>query len=325
MQFRDNTKPFVQILEGTKAAPMWRGAAVAEDVPEGSLLVDAGRTAFLRHEGVLVSVSAPKLVDALAAAAALHLVGEAPPAASALDFDRIARLVGQRQRVPTEGSAPVEPRPLVQPNAKAIQRGATRGVTVVVYQGGGARFDTRAMEPGLQRALPERLQTRCFRVAGDQVTSGAHGTVPRRGVQHAALLTQPQGGRIPIAKPPFDACELGGGFGRNWLPRFDFHWPLEIGLTARGRTWFEDRAAARELGHFVRNGARKQARRAMKRGAAAPPASELRDAARPYIRVTAGGDRFTASLTASTGRRFFVEIVQGRIGRTNAKSLAFIR
>ena len=145
------------------------------------------------------------------------------------------------------------------------------------------------------------------------------------GVRSIALLAQPQHGRIPVASGPFDACELGGMFGRNWLPRFDWHWPLEIGLTARGRRWFEERAAARELGHFVRNGPRQRARQAMKRGELAPPSETLRDAARPEIRVAANANGFTASLTASTGRRFFVEIDRGRIGRTNAKSLAFIR
>jgi hypothetical protein len=123
----------------------------------------------------------------------------------------------------------------------------------------------------------------------------------------------------------YDACELGARFGRNWLPRFDWHWPIELPLTERGRRFFDERAAALELAHFVRNGARKRARRAMKRGAAAPPAASLRDPARPYIRVSAQGTRFTASLTASTGRRFFVEIDRGRIGRSNAKELAFVR
>ncbi|HEY7707172.1 MAG TPA: hypothetical protein VH968_08405 [Gaiellaceae bacterium] len=321
VQFRDTTKPFVQVMEGTHAATMWRGSEAASDVPEGSLLMDAGRTGFLRHEGVLVSVSSPKLVDVLSAAAALRPVGDLPTSRG-LDFERIASLVRRRQQTRTEGFAPVEPRPLVQPGAKAVQRGAVRGVTVVLYQGGGARFDTRAMEPGLQRLLPERLQTRCFRVAGDAVTSGAYGNVPKSGVQQAALLAQPQGGRIPVARPPFDACELGGGFGRNWLPRYEWHWPLEIGLTTRGRRWFDDRAAARELAHFVRNGARRRARAAMRQGSPAPPAARLLDPARPDIRVTSGGNRFTASLRSPSGRRFFVEIDGGNVLRSNTRTLA---
>jgi hypothetical protein len=305
---------------------MWRGAELAADVPEGSLLVDAGGTGFLRRDGVLASVSAPEVRDVLRAAVALRRVGAQAPSESTLDLEQVAGAIRPGQLVRTEGFAPVRPRSLIRSNAKAIQRGSTRGVNVVVYQGGGARFDTTGMEPALQRVLPEQLQARCFKLIGrDRQSNGAYGTAPRNGRRSIALLAQPQHGRIPVAAGPFDACELGGQFGRNWLPRFDWHWPLEIPLTSRGRRWFEERAAARELGHFVRNGARKQARQAMKRGASAPPAAWLQDPARPYIRVFASGDGFTASLTASTGRRFFIEIERGRIGRTNARRLAFIR
>lgn len=326
IRIHDNEKPFVQILQATRPSPMWRGSELAADVPEGSVLVDAGGTGFLRRDGVSVSVGAPELRDMLEAAAGLHPVGAEAPPASPLDFAQIARSVQQQRVVRTEGFAPVRPRPLIRRNAKAIQRGGTKGVTVVVFEGGGARFDTRGMEPALQRAMPNQLQARCFKLMGrDRTSNGAYGTAPKDGVRSIALLAQPQHGRVPVASGPFDACELGGMFGRNWLPRFDWHWPLEIGLTARGRRWFEERAAARELGHFVRNGPRKLTRQAMKRGEPARPVETLRDPARPEITVAASANGFTASLTASSGRRFFVEIDRGRIGRTNAKGLAFIR
>jgi hypothetical protein len=326
IRIRDNRKPFVQVLQGTKPSPMWRGSELAADVPEGFVLVDAGGTGFLRRDGVSVSVGAPEVRDVLEAAAVLHPVGAERPPASSLDFAQIARSVRQRRLVRTEGFAPVRPRPLIRRNARAIQRGGTKGVTVVVFEGGGARFDTRGMEPALQRAMPDQLQATCFKLIGrDRASNGAYGTAPKDGIRSIALLAQPQHGRIPTASGPFDACELGGMFGRNWLPRFDWHWPLEIGLTARGRRWFEERAAARELGHFVRNGTRLRARRAMKRGAPAPAASALRDPARPYLRVSSNGDRFTAAITAPTGRRLFVDVVRGRIARTNARRLAFIR
>jgi hypothetical protein len=124
----------------------------------------------------------------------------------------------------------------------------------------------------------------------------------------------------------FDACEIGGSFGRNWLPRFDWHYPIEFPLNERGRRFFEERAAALELATFVRVGARGKARRAMKRGAAAPPAEQLVDPKRPYLVVASGGTRFRVSMTASTGRRFFIEIDRGRIGRKNVgRPLAFVR
>jgi hypothetical protein len=281
----------------------------------------------LRRDGVLVSVSSPEVRDVISAAAALRGVGDPAPPASNLDFERIARLVQRQQLVKVEGGARVKPRSLFPPNAKPLQTGEAKGVKVTTYTGLAARFDTRAMDPELQRQLPEQVNGHCFGVHGDVAAVGAAGRIPRNGVRRVVLIPHPTpaGRRRRPTSRRFDACEIGASFGRNWLPRFDWHWPVEIPLTDRGRRFFEERAAAIELGHFVRNGTRKRARVAMKRGAPAPPAASLRDPARPYIEVSAAGDRFTASLTASTGRRFFVEIRRGRIARTNARRLAFIR
>jgi hypothetical protein len=328
VRIRDDQKPFVQVIEGTDVSPAWRGSELARDVPDGSVLIDAGGTAFLVRDGVYASISAPEVRDVLAAAAALRRVGEATPSASGLDFDAIARRISQRELVRVQGLARVKPRSLVPRNAKPLRSAVAKGVKVTVYEGGSARFDTRGMEPKLQRLLPDEVSGHCFRVRGDVVAGGAGGAVPKDGVRSVAVIEFPsppgRRRRPPVARR-YDACELGAQFGRNWLPRLDWHWPVELPLTERGRRFFEERAAALELAHFVRNGARKRARRAMKRGAAAPPAASLRDPARPYIQVSAEGTQFTASLTASTGRRFFVEIDRGRIRRSNAKELAFVR
>ena len=329
IRLRDNEKPFVQVLQATDLSPAWRGSQFVGDIPEGSVLIDPTGSGFLRRDGVYVSVSSKHIREVLEAAEALRGVGAEAPAPSGLDFDRIGRLVERRELVHVEGVAPAKPRSLFPLNAKPLQSGASKGVKVTTYTGLAARFDTRAMDPELQRLLPEQVSGRCFGVYGDVAGSGANGLIPRNGVRAVVLIRHPPPPPHARRRPPtsrrFDACEIGAQFGRNWLPRLDWHWPVEIPLTERGRRYFEERAAAIELGHFVRNGARKRARGAMKRGAPAPPASSLRDPARPYIRVSASGDGFTVSLTASTGRRFFVEIKRGRIGRTNAKRLAFIR
>jgi hypothetical protein len=153
---------------------------------------------------------------------------------------------------------------------------------------------------------------------------GGYGAIPRGGIKSVPLVGHlPRGRTVPSRpKPPFDACELGTGFGRNWLRRFRFHGMLEIPLTGRGTGYFDERAAARELAYFVRTGARLSARRRMKEGEPAPPAAQLRDASRPHISVTSSGARFSASLRAPTGRVFFVEIFRGRVVRTNARRLA---
>jgi hypothetical protein len=327
IRIRDDQKPFVQVIEATELSPAWRGAHYFGDIAEGSVLLDAAGSGFIEREGVYISVSAPEVRDVLEAVVMLRRVGDPPPAASGLDFDRIAGLLARRQLAEVEGGAPVKPRSLFPRNARPLQSGVSKGVKVTTYTGLAARFDTRAMDPELQRLLPEQVSGRCFGVHGDVAGSGASGPIPRNGIRAVVLISHPTppGRRRPPVSRRFDACEIGAQFGRNWLPRLDWHWPVEIPLTERGRRFFEERAAAIELGHFVRNGTRKRARQAMKRGAAAPPADFLRDPARPYIRVSSSGDRFTASLTASTGRRFFIEINRGRIGRTNAKGLAFIR
>jgi hypothetical protein len=327
IRMRDYKKPFVQVVEATELSPAWIGGQQFGDIPEGSVLLNASGGGLLQRDGVYISVNAPEVRDVLEAAVALRRVGDAAPAASGLDLDRIARRLDRVQLVEVEGTAPVKPRSLFPRNARPLQRGVSKGVKVTTYTGLAARFDTRAMDPELQRLLPEKVGGRCFGVHGDVAGAGASGQIPRNGVRAVVLIPHPRppGRRRPPTSRRFDACEIGAQFGRNWLPRLDWHWPVEIPLTERGRRFFEERAAAIELGHFVRNGARQRARLAMKRGAEAPPAAFLRDPARPYIRVSASGNGFTASLTASTGRRFFIEIRRGRIARTNAKGLAFIR
>jgi hypothetical protein len=335
IRLRDDSRPFVQLLQATEASarwPTWHGASAA-DVPEGSLLVDATGTGFLRHDRVFVSISSRSVRRLLGAAVAVRTVGGPAPPPTSLELDHIAEALEERRPhvVRTEGGAPVAPRAIVKRGERVLQRGDARGVTIRIHVPGVAVVDTRRMERSLQQRLPERLVWHCFRVMpNDVLQSGGIGPIPRSGVKTAVILASPsfrnrQRRLLPL-RPPYDGCELGTGYGRNWLPRFDWHGPLEITLSERGRRYFDDRAAARELAHFVRNGVRRQARIRMRAGAAAPPAARLADPSRPDIVVTSSGDRFYASLTAPTGRRFSIEIVRGRIGRKNVGlPLAFVR
>jgi hypothetical protein len=182
------------------------------------------------------------------------------------------------------------------------------------------------MDAAVRAELPPKVTASCFGVCGGRERWGASGAIPRSGVREIVVIDFRM--RPPRIAPPvrrFDGCQIGAGFGRNWLPRYDWHWPIEFPLTERGRRFFEDRAAALELAHFVRNGTRLRARKAMKRGAAPPRAARLRDPKRPYIEVSSIRNGFRAAMRSSTGRRFFIEIVRGRIGRTNANRLAFVR
>jgi hypothetical protein len=323
---RDHKKPYVLLTEAKEVSPMWQAAAGGADVPEGSIRIDAVRAGFLRRGGVYVSINAKTTREVLKAAVALRPFGAAAPAPSDLDFDRIAQEVDARRGHLTEvsGARPVAPRPIVLRRGKLVQTASAKGIVVRVFSRGVIRFDTRALEDSVERVVPSELSWHCFRLRNGEPTGwgGGYGSIPRNGIKSVAVLGHMPRGRRVALRPPFDACELGTGFGRNWLRRFAFHGMLEIALTRRGTRYFEERAAARELGHFVRTGRRQAARKRMRAGGPAPAAKELYDRARPYIAVASGGDRFRASLRASTGRWFFVEIVRGRVHRTNAKRLA---
>jgi hypothetical protein len=284
-------------------------------------------TGIVLRDGTYVLVRAPTVRGIVAAAFALRGIGDAAPPRPPAGLAAIARQVETRrgQALDVGGGRPVRPRPIARTKGKLVQVGTGKGVSVRLYSGGVARFDTRGMDRSLQRVLPRDLGWTCFRIRGDRPHGGGIGPIPRDGIKWATVVGHASRGRTPILRPPFDACELGTGFGRNWLPRFNWHGALEIPLTERGRRFFEERAAARELAGFVRSGPRARVRRAMKRGAQAPSAEQLVDRSRPYIDVTSSGDRIRASLVASTGRRFFIEIVRGRIGEKNVGlPLAFV-
>jgi hypothetical protein len=116
---------------------------------------------------------------------------------------------------------------------------------------------------------------------------------------------------------------------------------VEVPLTERGRRFFTERAAARDLAYFVRSPRIKALRRALKRnaGAALPLSREVarrfpsRVVALPSatalppggrIGVWSDGKRRLVATRAVGGRRLFVELRSGRIGRHNLEQLAFV-
>jgi hypothetical protein len=326
IRLREDKKPYVLLTEATQIAPMWRGAANAADVPEGSIQVDQAGAGFLKVGTVYVSINAKRLRDVLSAAMALRPYGADAPAPSTLDVDEVAREVVRHttQTVGLEGESPVRARPFVKRGSKAVQTGSGGGVTVRIYRQGAAVFDTARMSTSRRAMVHSDISAGCAKITGPRGSLGGVSIALQRRLS-ILLLGHVRRGQPPQPlAPPFDACELGLGQGRNALPRFDWHGPVEIPLTERGRRFFEERAAAREVSTFARVGPIRRARAAMKRGADAPPASALADP-KGRVAVVSSGDRITVSLTATTGRRFFVEIVRGRIARTNARGFAFVR
>ena len=134
--------------------------------------------------------------------------------------------------------------------APPLQHGSSQGVRVTVDRTGTAVFDLRRIEPTPRRLLtgPNGLIYGCLRVIV------RHGRWAIAGYERSGRLRKRlllPAGRL---SPPFDACEFGGLYGHRWDDAFGTRNAVEIWLTVRGRHFFNDRAAARDLAYFVRSG-----------------------------------------------------------------------
>jgi hypothetical protein len=243
---RDASKRHAVIEQAREFPRAWGWAPKGVAIPNGSALVRADRSAFLRDERRSILIRATTTEDVLAAALSLR------PFASAgqptrLDIERIAREVERRQIPAVEGFAAVRPRPLVRERGAQIQSGEARGVTVAIFSAGVARFDTTNMDESVRKVLRKTLPANCVRVTNGVGGSGVGGSVPSNGVKDVVMLAQPQQGRVPIIRGRFDACEISTGLGRNWLRRNDWHGLLEIPLTARGARFLDERATERAV------------------------------------------------------------------------------
>lgn len=215
-----------------------------------------------------------------------------------------------------------------------IQHGASQGVSVDVYKPGTAVFDLRQI-----RRTPRRLLT------------GPHGLLYgclhvrlARGLWQTGEYTTP--GRFARRlrfswhdlAAPYDGCELGGLYGHRWNDAFGTRNAVEIWLTVRGRHFFNDRAAARDLAYFVRS-ARMHAIRI-----SADPRPGLEALARRYpgrvvelpspsapvgedaIGFWIGPKTIVFATTSSTKRRLFVVAKRGsfKLPADNLGDLAFV-
>jgi hypothetical protein len=242
---RDASKRHVVIEQARKFPPGWGWAPKGIAIPAGSALVYADRSAFLRDDRRSILIRGSTTEDIVAATVALRPFGTDRARPTSLDVKRIAREVEQPQIPAVEGFAAVPARPLVRERGRLIQSGAARGVTVAIYSGGVARFDTTGMDERVRRIVRRTLPAVCYRVKNGVGGGGVGAEAPTNGVKDVVMLAQPQQGRVPIIRGRFDACELSTGLGRNWLRRYDWHGLLEIPLTERGARFFDQRAAMR--------------------------------------------------------------------------------
>ena len=113
---------------------------------------------------------------------------------------------------------------------------------------------------------------------------------------------------------------------RTWPDRLHNHAAVEIPLTAKGREFFADRAAARDLALFVRSRRmhelRKESATQAKTDISRAYGKQL---AHSPIKITVV-DAITLQFTerSSTGKSFAVTVRNGRISKQNLKPYGFV-
>jgi hypothetical protein len=215
-----------------------------------------------------------------------------------------------------------------------LQHGASQGIRVDVYAPGTAIFDLRHAGRTAHRLLtgPSGLMFGCLHARFTHgVWRTAEYTLSGRYTPHLRFLWH----RVVA---PYDGCELGGLYGHRWNDAFGTRNAVEIWLTANGRHFFNDRAAARDLAYFVRSarvqrirlsadplhGLQAFARRYPGR-VVQVPSSHTR-VAKDVIGFWVGSRAIAFTATSSTGRRFFVVAKRGsyRLPVKNLGDLAFV-
>jgi hypothetical protein len=225
-----------------------------------------------------------------------------------------------------------------------LQHGAANGVTVDVYAPGAAVFDTVGLSPRTKRLLTSRIGASysCMRVRfyhGKWLEDGSGTNGPIWGRFRLDLKFDVGRASIsPDLPPPYDACEIGGYYGHRWNDANGARAAVEVPLTAAGRRFFNDRAAARDLAYFVRSG------RVQRIRLSASPRPQLEALTRRFPRrvlelhsahefgpqhtigfwVGSQSIRFTT--TSSTGRHFLVVAERRtlRLPMNNLGDLAFV-
>jgi hypothetical protein len=204
------------------------------------------------------------------------------------------RMIYTRPHLPIGKTPPVPPSyrpppPLPAPTAP-LQRGSANGVTVVVGANGIAEF--HVSNPSLQKADWACLKFMRYHQVDPLELGYARQAVHGRRIELGNL------------RGPFDGCEVRPGRGHTWPDPLGYHSGAEIAFTPRGKRYFADRAAARELALYLRWS---------KHHPNAPTTG---------ITVSHHGADTTYSVRSTTGKRFSVTKRGGRIVRENVRPYA---
>jgi hypothetical protein len=209
-----------------------------------------------------------------------------------------------------------------------LQQGENGGVRITAGRNRVVVFDTSGATDRVEALLRGRATFGCFSFMQYHRTAPAGGGFWRTVRPRVAI-------RVFGLRRPFDGCEIRAGHGHLWPDRNGSHSAVEVAFSARGRRYFADRAAARDLALFVRSDEMHRIRkltgdalRAALRRSYGGAIRELRSptAALPSNRVgyVVRDDGVTFVERSATGRLFNVVIRGGRIVSQNVKPLGFV-
>jgi hypothetical protein len=221
---------------------------------------------------------------------------------------------------------PVRQRPPVLANAphaaptRPFQRGSADGFRVVVGHNGSVQFTQIGETPILRELVGRSAWFSCFRLTTE------FGIFSTRGFGEGGRFASHVGFMLQGVGRPIDGCEVQASIGRTWPDRLHDRAAVEIPLTTRGRDFFADRAAARDLALFVRS----KRMHSLRKEPAARANADIRNVyvkalARSAITITAvDAATLRFSERSPTGKQFSVTVHNGHITRQNLKPYAFV-
>jgi hypothetical protein len=215
--------------------------------------------------------------------------------------------------IPTQSSGPKERRLPTRPDvapSQPLQQGEADGFAVVVGHNGSVQFTQTGTTPILKRLVGESAGFGCFRLTKE------FGIFSVLGLSQGGRFAPKVGFQLNGVGTPVDACEVQASIGRTWPDVLNNRAAVEIPFTVKGRAFFADRAAARDLALFVRSHRMQELRRE-------PPTQALRDIRARYghalsssrIRITQEGNGLRFSETSPTGKTFFVLVQHVKVRR----------
>ena len=227
------------------------------------------------------------------------------------------RIPPPRTITPKTRTLPVAPP--VAPSTPT-QSGSADGFHVVVGHNGQVQFTQIGETPILRELAGQSAGFSCFRLTTE------FGIFSPRELGEGGRFAPKVGFSLQGIGVPVDGCEVQASIGRTWPDRLHDHAAAEIPLTAKGRAFFADRAAARDLALFVRS---RRMHTLRKEPAAHAKADIIRAYGKPLatspIRITVvDASTLRFSERSSTGKLFAVTVHNGKISKQNLKPYGFV-